>query len=178
MKRTLAIATLFAGPLLWAAVAFAEEAKPAAKPVTKSGTGSLVDASKGAKAKRKKSSTKVITNADVKKSKGKLIVISPTKMDEPPAGEKKTLTLAEHEEQRRLRISASERVTTAEKNASELESEIVRLEQRFYEENDPEYRDNVIQKKFTEAKRQLDDAKRELGNARAELQKYESPPTP
>ncbi|MBK5258658.1 MAG: hypothetical protein JJE51_03635 [Thermoanaerobaculia bacterium] len=178
MKRTLAIATLFVGPVLWAAAAIAEEAKPPAKPATTSATQPLVDASRGAKAKRKKSSTKVITNADVKKSKGKLIVISPSKLDEPLAEEKKTPTLAEQEGQRRLRFTASERVATAEKNASELEAEINRLEQRFYEENDPEYRDNVIQKKFTEAKRQLDDAQRELGNARAELQKYENPPTP
>ena len=35
--------------------------------------GDLTDAAKGAKSKRKKSTSKVLTNADVKKSKGKVV---------------------------------------------------------------------------------------------------------
>lgn len=176
MKRTLAIAVMILAPALTAAAAIAEETKP--RPASVSKTQPLVDAARGAKSKRKKSATKVITNADVKKSKGKLIVVSPSKKVAELPETKKTPTIAEHEEQRRLRIVAADRVAKAEKNVAELESEIERLEQRYYEENDPEYRDNVIQKKFTEAKRQLDDAQRVLGNARAELQKFETQPNP
>jgi hypothetical protein len=40
------------------------------------------------------------------------------------------------------------------------------VEQSFYDENDANYRDTVIQKRFDQTKRQLDDARTELAEAR------------
>ena len=123
----------------------------------------LVKAAQDAKAKRKSTSTKVIRNADVKKSKGKLIVLD-TKAEEPPAKAadaapvQKPMTFKE-------RTAATDRLEAAQKKVDELQKELDRLEQRYYEENDPNYRDDVIQKRFAQTKKQLDTAKLELANA-------------
>ena len=49
---------------------------------------------------------------------------------------------------------------------SELEKELRRIEDSYYAENDPNYRDKTIQDRFNQTKQQLDDARKELADAR------------
>jgi hypothetical protein len=135
----------------------------------------VVETARDSKAKRKKSTTKVLTNKDVKKSKGKLIVIS-TPDAKPDA--KKTaapVTIEQQEERYRARTETKERITTAEKKVGDLERAVTDLEQQYYATNDPTYRDQVIQKRFTQSKRQLDEARQELADLRDSLQKIDQP---
>ena len=132
-------------------------------------------AAQDSKSKRKKSSTKVITNKDVKQAKGKLIVLDTPaakkteKTETPSSLQKQDATLRERRE-------AKDRLDGAQKRVDGLQKELDAVEQSYYQENDPNYRDNVIQKRFAQTKRQLDDARQDLANARDTLQKLEPPP--
>ncbi|HEY3052163.1 MAG TPA: hypothetical protein VGK04_02110 [Thermoanaerobaculia bacterium] len=130
----------------------------------------LVTTAKQSKENRKKSSTRVITNKDVKKSRGKLIVLSTTadkaapRASTPPK-DPDTLFLE--------RRGATERLQAAQKKVDGLQKELDSLEQQYYRENDPNYRDQVIQKRFAQTRRQFDDARQELADARDALKKLE-----
>jgi hypothetical protein len=121
-------------------------------------TSTLVEASKDAKSKRKKSSTKVITNADVKKSKGK---IGETKGKATPVEQLPTLA-ERHAAQTKVRKEAEARLTAAEKAVADLEAELMQLEQSYYAENDLNRRDIEIVPRFNDVKRRLDEARKEL----------------
>ncbi|HJQ37059.1 MAG TPA: hypothetical protein VKB93_07965 [Thermoanaerobaculia bacterium] len=126
-----------------------------------SDTTALVEASKAAKAKKKPSSTKVITNADVKKSKGKLIERPATAT---AAEVKPEATLLEKQQaERTARLKAEATRAELDKTIAALEKEVAALEQSYYETNDLEYRDKVITAKFAEAKRKLDEARGAAG---------------
>jgi hypothetical protein len=146
----------------------AEAAKPKKDP--------LIEAAKAAKAKRKASDTKVITNKDVKKSKGKLIVLDKPAKEEPAPEGPKASSLELQDQRYHARRLAAEAVTAHEKTVASLEKDIEAIEQRYYEENDPNYRDNVIQKRFVQAKRQLEEARLQLADARDTLKKLEGQP--
>jgi hypothetical protein len=122
-------------------------------------TSALVEASKNAKSKRKTSTTKVITNDDVKKSKGKLV----EKPGEAQPDPEPQPTLAEkHETDRAARLEREAKIAAADKKVNELTKELERIEQAYYEENDLDRRDEVIAKQFEETKKKLDDAKKAL----------------
>ena len=125
-----------------------------------SDTTALVDASKDAKTKRKASTTKVITNADVKKSKGKVVV----KPGTAPATEPKQepTSLEKQATDRTARLAKEAKVAELQKTIARLEAEVAALEQSYYEANDLDYRDKVIVQRFNEAKQKLDAAKAEL----------------
>ena len=126
----------------------------------------LVKAAKAAGGPRKKT-TKVITNDDVKKSAAKPQTATPPA---PPTSTADTKgPLQKQDEQRRARVSAVKRVSDAEKKAAELEAELRRLEQAYYEEADLNRRDTVLVPRFEQTKKQLDDAKAELAQARDAL---------
>jgi hypothetical protein len=155
------------------------EAAPAPQP---KGLAELVEASKAAKAAREKKGgkkRKVITNADVKKSKGKLDTYVPKEL---PAGTEVTVVttsmLEQHERNRRALKAAEERHAIAEKRVSELQKDLNALELSFYEENDPNYRDGVIQQRFAQTKRQLEESRTELANARDALNALAQPAGP
>lgn len=135
----------------------------------KPSTDDLVKSAKTAKVTRRKSATKVITNKDVKKSKGKLIELP--KSDKPVAKTTGVKTVAEQDVDYRQRREANEHLAAAQKKVDALQKELDAIEQRYYEENDPNYRDNVIQQRFQQTKRQLEDAQRELADARDAAQK-------
>lgn len=120
-------------------------------------TKPLVDAAKDAKAKRKTSTTRVITNADVKKSAGKL---APSKK---PAAAAQPLppkpAPVDEDELYRQRKAADAALAEAQQKVTDLERELRSVEESFYNEDDPEVRDRVIASKFTETKKRLDDAK-------------------
>ena len=166
MKRLLIIALACLLPTFVAA-----EEKSAPKP------DPLIEAAKAAKAKRKKPSTKVITNKDVKKSKGKLIVIDskePEGAEKQPGGPSQS-SIEKHDDRYKARLAAEEHLAESEKKVAELQKELELIEQRYYETNDPHYRDTVLQERFAQAKRQLEDARAELADARDGLQKLEAP---
>lgn len=137
-------------------------------------TETLVTAARASKAKRAtaaKSGKKVITNADVKKSKGRLILISSSDgPDEKAAAPKKPedpRTLAEQNDARIDERKASEaRIAELEAAIDELKIELVRAEQRYYEASDPSFRDRVLRPRFDEVRKKLDDAMVELSDAK------------
>ncbi|HEV7240404.1 MAG TPA: hypothetical protein VGQ36_14280 [Thermoanaerobaculia bacterium] len=115
----------------------------------------VVDVAREAKAKRKKSTSKVITNADVKKSKGKIVM---TNVPDTPI--EKSPTLMEQAEARRAAEKiASERRAKYDKLVADLEKELAAIEQAYYDENDLTKRDTEIVKKFNEVKAKLDAAR-------------------
>lgn len=111
---------------------------------------------------------KVITNKDVKKSKGKLTVKSPPPL--PPAATTtnvETRTPSEiSDAQYHARKSNDERTASAEKRVDELQKDLAAIEQAYYAEKDLNLRDDVIQKRFAQTKRQLEAARKELADAR------------
>jgi hypothetical protein len=138
----------------------------------KPSTDVLVKTAAESKAKRKKSSTKVITNKDVKKARGKLIVLdNADDKTVKPAAKDTTSALQKQDATFRQRRDATDRITAAQKKVDGLQKELDTLEQNYYAENDPNYRDKVIQERFGQTKRQLEDAQRDLANARDALQK-------
>jgi len=121
-----------------------------------SDTTALVEASKDAKAKRKASTTKVITNADVKKSKGK--VVQKPGAAAPAAETKPEPTLLEKQAaERAARLAAEARLASAQKRVADLERELAAIETNYYETNDLDYRDKVLVPRFNEVKKQLDE---------------------
>ena len=129
----------------------------------------LVKAAKSTGGPRKKT-TKVITNDDVKKSANKAPATPPKDAANPSPADTKG-PLQKQDEQRRARIAAVKRVTDAETKAAELEAELRRLEQAYYEEADLNRRDTVLVPRFEQTKKQLDEVKAELTNAREALSK-------
>lgn len=120
----------------------------------------VVDAAKAAKAKRKKSTTRVITNADVKKSKG---VVVETKL--PPMDVKPQPTLVEqHEAKKKAEAAQSRRLSEAERKVAALEKELAAIEQEYYDENDLRKRDEEIVRRFNDVKQKLDAARVELAS--------------
>jgi peptidyl-tRNA hydrolase len=113
----------------------------------------LVEAAKDAKKKRDKSTTKVITNKDVRQSKGKLI--STTAEAVPEAAAAQPMTLARHEEQKRGIADAAIRLKQAETRVRELEAEVASLEQQYYNENDLDRRDGELVRRFEDARARL-----------------------
>ncbi len=161
MRRLL----FFAFGIALAACLAAQETTTAAQTAPLSKGQALVNAAKDTKAKRKKPATKTITNADVKKSKGKIVVL-PAKKDPEATPPAEAGMQQKHDLNLKERVAATERVQTAQKKVDGLQKELDKLEQRYYEENDPNYRDDVIQKKFAQTKKQLQAAQQELADAR------------
>lgn len=119
----------------------------------------LVDASKTAKAKRKSSTTKVITNADVKKSKAKLIDSKAAQSPVPPQGPGMVETYEAAKEAQRI---ADAKVAATEEEIAKLEKELAAIEQNYYEENDLQRRDGEIVRRFNDTKTKLDAARATL----------------
>jgi hypothetical protein len=140
----------------------------------------LVKAAHAAKAKKEGSKRKPITNADLKKAKSKLLTFEPaaaTATDTTASTSTSTSTTAgdtkgpyaKEDERYRVRKEAEERVNTATAKVGELEKELDRVEQSYYNTNDPTERDTVIAKRFAQTKKQLEDARKELADARDAL---------
>lgn len=127
-----------------------------------SASDDLVDVAKDAKAKRRKSTAKVITNADVKKSKGK---VGATNAPTTPVKPEATL-MEKHVASRAADAAAAARKTAAAAMVADLEKELAAIEQRYYEENDLNRRDTEIVKRFNDVRGRLDTARATL----AELQ--------
>ncbi|HYC58522.1 MAG TPA: hypothetical protein VEK79_03065 [Thermoanaerobaculia bacterium] len=120
----------------------------------------LVEAAKAAKAKRKKSTTKVITNADVKKAKSTLSEnkLAPIAVEPVP----NESSLEKQARERKERLASDLRLAAAKKIVADFERELAALEQRYYEENDLDKRDSEIVRRFNDTKAKLDAARKEL----------------
>jgi len=125
-------------------------------PSTEAFAGDLTAAAKDAKSKRKKSTSKVITNADVKKSKGKIIE-TPNISATAPAKEP-TLT-EKHEAQKAADKAASDLRLQHDRFVADLEKQLAAIEQMYYEENDLNRRDTELVKRFNDVKAKLDAAR-------------------
>jgi hypothetical protein len=106
----------------------------------------------------------VITNADVKKSSGKLVPAKPKAAAAPAKPEPPKPAPVDEDELYRQRVAADAALSAAQQKVTDLQRELRAVEESFYEENDPEVRDRVIAPKFAEAKKRLDDAKAALLN--------------
>ncbi|HEV7767107.1 MAG TPA: hypothetical protein VGQ76_19050 [Thermoanaerobaculia bacterium] len=121
----------------------------------------LVDAAKTAKAKRKKSTTKVITNADVKKAKSTLIENKLEPLPETAALPKEGM-LDKQARERREKQAADVKVAAARTIVAGFEKELVTIEQQYYETNDLNRRDTELVRRFNDVKAKLDVARKEL----------------
>ena len=117
---------------------------------------SLVGAAKEAKEKRKKSTTKVITNADVKKSKGK-IATTPNVSAEPVAPAPTSTEL--HEAARKAEKELAAKRAASDELIAALEKELAAIERSYFDENDLNKRDTVIVKRFNDVRAKLDAAR-------------------
>src|SRR5436190_19775974 len=87
----------------------------------------------------KKSTKKVITNADLKKSSGKVKTLPAATTTSPAAAPKGSI--AEQDKLMHDRAAAQKRTDAAQAKVNDLDKELDRLEQAYYAENDPNYRD-------------------------------------
>jgi hypothetical protein len=130
------------------------------------GTTQLVEAAKAAKAKRKASTTRVLTNSDVKKSKGK---IGQTSLAATPIAPADTQTLTErHEASKKAAADREARLTAARTAVATLEKTVATIEQQYYEEGDLTRRDTILVPRFGEAKAKLDAARAALATLETE----------
>ena len=124
--------------------------------LAQSDTSALVEASKDGKAKRKGSTTKVITNADVAKADKSKVV----QRKGVPVTVKPHATLMEkHEAERKSRLEREAKLAELNETIGKLEKELAKLEQAYYEENDLNYRDGELVRRFNETKIKLDEAR-------------------
>jgi hypothetical protein len=122
----------------------------------------------------KKSTKKVITNADVKKSSGKVTTVpAAATSTSPPAAPR--MTVADQDKLLHDRAAAQKRTDAAQAKVNDLDNDLDRLEQAYYAENDPNYRDKTITERFEQTKKQLEAARKELAEARDALEKLKTP---
>jgi len=118
----------------------------------------------------KKSKSKVITNADVKKSTGKVSTTPVAATSTAPAAAA-PMTVADQDKLLHDRAAAQKRTDAAQAKVNDLDKELDRLEQAYYAENDPNYRDKTIAERFEQTKKQLESARMDLAEAREALEK-------
>ena len=122
--------------------------------------GTLVDVAKDAKEKRRKSTSKVITNADVKKSKGK---VQTTNAPTTPVVREPTL-MEKHQATRAAEAATAAHKAKYEPVIAQLEKELAAIEQSYYNENDLTRRDTQLVTRFNDVKAKLDAARKALAS--------------
>jgi len=133
----------------------------------------LVKAAKANGGGKKPMPKKPITNSDVKKSTGKITEkpdVGPASAGQGRAEARPTPdSLAAHEAKKKALAAAQKTVTEKEAGVADLEKELRRIEQSYYEASDPNIRDRDIAPRFDQTKKHLDAARVELANARDAL---------
>lgn len=153
-------------------LALADDPPAAPAPAPEASTAGLIEAAKQAKERRKKTRAKVITNADVRKSKGRIAENKPGEIT--VVAQAKSIT-EEHAESLAATKAAEARVAAAESRVAELERTVASIESSYYDESDLDRRDTTVVARFNEARQLLDVARRELEEARAALPRSEPP---
>ena len=181
---TLRTVAILAAAILASGTAFAQSAsteKPEGEPKAASAAPAampaavvespLVKAAKDGAAKRTKKSRLSIDDKDVTKSRGKLIETTTKPLPPVPsaaeeAGKRLLSEEAKAKVEARGRSEAAERFAAAQKEVESLESELRRIEETYYDEDDPDFREEVIEKRFEDTKSRLDKARQDLEDAR------------
>ncbi|HEX6178463.1 MAG TPA: hypothetical protein VF057_08885 [Thermoanaerobaculia bacterium] len=145
--------------LMLALLSGAPAASPAKAEAAKPTPEELVEAAKEAKSKRKRPSSKVITNADVKKSKGTLIELPASST---PGPEATVPSFVQRDIAYRERLELEAKISAAEAKLATIEKELQDLEYLYYAENNPDRRDHVIRKRFEEKQKEFESARDEL----------------
>lgn len=122
----------------------------------------------------KKSTKKAITNADVKKSPGKVTTVPAAATSTAPAPPP-PMSIADQDKLLHDRAAAQKRTDAAQAKVNDLDKELDRLEQAYYAENDPNYRDKTIAQRFEQTKQQIESARKELAEAKDALEKLKTP---
>ncbi|MHB0968596.1 MAG: hypothetical protein ACYC7A_10720 [Thermoanaerobaculia bacterium] len=133
-------------------------------------TSALVQAARKAKTTKKKSRIS-ITDESVKKSTGKLIVLAPS-----PEPEQDTTDAAPSPAIVAARAKADAKLASAKVEVEQMETELRRIEEAYYLESDPKYRDDVLRPRFEQTRKQLDRARDQLLSAREERQSLDPAP--
>ncbi|HXH41337.1 MAG TPA: hypothetical protein VNN08_22100 [Thermoanaerobaculia bacterium] len=121
--------------------------------------------------KKKTTKKKVITNADLQKAPGNTTTTAPAGQPVAAKAPAPTLSIAAQDKLVHDRAEAQKRADAAQAKVGDLDKELDRLEQAYYAENDPNYRDKTIAERFDQTKQQLETARKELAEARAALEK-------
>ncbi len=124
----------------------------------------LVKAAKAAKKSRQKSGAadKAITDASIRKSKGRLTVLAEPKA---PAEVTEAATIAADQARTAARAEdqrAREEVSALQAEVARLEKELSAIETSYYDEYDGELREGLWEEKFGRAKADLDAARAKL----------------
>jgi len=120
----------------------------------------MAERAAAARAKRSKGTAKVITNEDVRKSKGKLVETTGSQAPLEPAP---TQSMTErHEADKTARAAATAQLAAARDLVKSLEIQLLGIEQSYYEESDLDRRDGELVRRFNDVSRQLQDARKEL----------------
>ena len=131
----------------------------------------LVKAAKANGGPKKKTTKKVITNADLDQSSGKKTTPAPAAKPSAAPAAAPAGSIAEQDKLFHDRAAAKIRSEAAQAKVTDLEKELDRIEQAYYAENDPNYRDKNIAERFEQTKKQLETARKELADARDALEK-------
>src|SRR5688500_1385894 len=127
--------------------------------LAQSDTTALVEAAKDAKAKRQSKGTRrVITNADLAKSKGKVVQRKPEDLAPLPPVES---LVEKYEAERKARALLDAQLKVLDETIAGLEKETAALERAYFEADDLDLRHQEIVAKFNEVKGKLDAARAE-----------------
>lgn len=118
----------------------------------------LVGVAKDAKEKRRKTTSKVITNTDVRKSKGKL---GTTNVATTPVVREPTL-MEKHRASRAAEAAAAAHKAKYEAVIAQLEKELAAIEQSYYDENDLHRRDTQLVTRFNDVRAKLEAARKAM----------------
>jgi hypothetical protein len=121
----------------------------------------VIEGARQAKAKRKSGRSRPLTNADVRKSKGNVVINQGAAPAQPPAAEK-TVSLEEYREALASRQALELKRDAAKAAVVKLEAALNAVEQSYYDENDLDLRDRVLTARFAEVSTKLDAARLEL----------------
>lgn len=134
-----------------------------------SGDSPLVKAAKSSTKNRAKSRVS-ITDDDLKKTTGKLSIISSSPLAELPVEEQSAESeIARQQRLQKERKAAEDRVAAARKEVEGLESLLADYEDSYYLADDADYREEVIEQRFDKTRRELDEALERLATAQEEL---------
>ena len=139
----------------------------------------LVKAAKANGGLKKPIPKKTITNADVKKSAGKITELPPAvgpASAGPGQAEARPTSVQEFEARKKALAAAQKRVDDAAAVVTDLKKELARVEQSYYEASDLNYRDTTLTTRFEKTKKQLDAARAQLTEARDALAALNPPP--
>jgi len=134
----------------------------------------LVKAARESKARRDggEKSRITITNEDVEKSGGKLIQstnkpLDPLPSSKPTSDEMRQVAAENAKAARREELQAQ--ILKHQTTVRDLEKELRRIEETYYNEDDPDYREDVLAQNFEETRDQLEAARKDLAAARKAL---------